>query len=583
MSEPVESPKPKRKNAPRAAAVVPPGYTEAPKRLSLEQASEWARGVPVLTVDMARQMIKEGQWPSNIPTNPDKTYPDFTSKGGWPAFLRAEKRVERWSYEKVKEWARGKGIKSGREWIGLATSKALPEGVPRHISRSYPLEFEEDKGWGGFFGTGKRRQKDIQKATFEEAGEWAREKGLATVVEWLAWMREHPGERPEHIPAAPASAYPDFIERGGWNAFLGTRALSGSSASERVIGQEIQVMISEKVEKGYRITLESGREKRFDLVIPEKKLVIEYDGWYFHRDHVERDLIQTAWLKRNGWTVIRIREHPLELLDPDWDMFVDKKKTYFSKCLAVMVHLEERGLLEMGSAEKYEEKGGLWTDIKNLTQWKSWEEASNWFKSQEIKDSGEWKKWQKENQRPDDIPACPEGVYQEWRERGGWGAFLGTGSKSPVDAREAYRKVGFEVTRNWFRSQGIKTFKEWLIWQKENDRPHHITSSPNKVFEKEFTDGGGWGGFFGVGNISNRTRSKNFFGYEDCQKWFQEKGFKRRSEWIRWSFENEKPVEIPAHPDMSFHDFKERGGWKEFLGISGLENKKRLSKRKKPC
>jgi hypothetical protein len=517
MSEPVESPKPKRKNAPRAKAVIPVGCTEAPKRLSLEQASAWVRSIPEITPPLIRQMIREGKWPSNIPTNPDKTYLGFMESGGWPAFLRGESRVERWSYEKIKEWARGKGIKSGNAWKAYSKIPGLPPGVPYSIEAIYKEDFERDRGWSGFLDVPLVLGKHRVICSFEEAGAWGREKGLTTVVEWLAWMREHPGERPEHIPAAPAMVYKDFIERGGWNAFLGTRALSGSSASERVIGQEIQVMISEKVEKGYGIALEDGREKRFDLVIPEKKLVIEYDGWYFHKDHVERDLLQTSWLKKNGWTVIRIREHPLDLLDARWDMFVDKKKTYFSKCLAVMVHLEERGLLEPGMAEKYEEKGGLWTDIANLTRWKTWEEASEWFQGQGIRSGGEWKKWQKENQRPDDVPACPNNAYEGWIERGGWSGFLGTGRLSAIEIRKTCMERGYEGTKVWFREQKISSYTMWRDWKKNNEKPVDIAGSPEKVFQEDFQKDGGWGGFLGTGAVSNFQKSR-MFGNGSCIK-----------------------------------------------------------------
>ncbi|MBP1053826.1 DUF559 domain-containing protein [Rhodococcus qingshengii] len=41
---------------------------------------------------------------------------------------------------------------------------------------------------------------------------------------------------------------------------------------------------------------------------PLTRVIVEYDGWYWHRDKAEKDLLKTRVLEKAGWTVIRIRE-----------------------------------------------------------------------------------------------------------------------------------------------------------------------------------------------------------------------------------------------------------------------------------
>ena len=52
-----------------------------------------------------------------------------------------------------------------------------------------------------------------------------------------------------------------------------------------------------------------------DIKLTEQKVVIEYDGAYWHNDKAIKDKRKTENLTKAGWTVIRVREFPLDLLD----------------------------------------------------------------------------------------------------------------------------------------------------------------------------------------------------------------------------------------------------------------------------
>ncbi len=51
-----------------------------------------------------------------------------------------------------------------------------------------------------------------------------------------------------------------------------------------------------------------------DIKLKSEKVIIEYDGSYWHLDKVEKDKIKTNNLRKNGWIVIRVREKPLKII-----------------------------------------------------------------------------------------------------------------------------------------------------------------------------------------------------------------------------------------------------------------------------
>lgn len=64
-----------------------------------------------------------------------------------------------------------------------------------------------------------------------------------------------------------------------------------------------------------------GREKiggrEADIVLPQLKLAIEYDGSYFHSEKIETDEKKRNHFYQNGYDVIRLRENPLPLSQND--------------------------------------------------------------------------------------------------------------------------------------------------------------------------------------------------------------------------------------------------------------------------
>lgn len=60
-----------------------------------------------------------------------------------------------------------------------------------------------------------------------------------------------------------------------------------------------------------RIAVTGRRPVKADIVIPSERIVVEFDGSYFHANKMLADRNQTAALESAGWTVLRVREEPL--------------------------------------------------------------------------------------------------------------------------------------------------------------------------------------------------------------------------------------------------------------------------------
>ena len=64
----------------------------------------------------------------------------------------------------------------------------------------------------------------------------------------------------------------------------------------------------------------NGESLSVDIILPDDRIIIEYDGYYYHKtlaDRHESDSRKTDSLKRAKWTVVRIREEGLQMIGID--------------------------------------------------------------------------------------------------------------------------------------------------------------------------------------------------------------------------------------------------------------------------
>lgn len=105
-----------------------------------------------------------------------------------------------------------------------------------------------------------------------------------------------------------------------WNALIAPRAEGVGCPKCSTIGvSERQVRLAfELAAAGLcvahehpPITVDGRRPIRADIVIPDQRVIVEYDGSYYHAKKGRADRVQTAALESAGWTVVRVRELPL--------------------------------------------------------------------------------------------------------------------------------------------------------------------------------------------------------------------------------------------------------------------------------
>ncbi|MEV5644077.1 Helicase associated domain protein [Streptomyces flaveolus] len=110
-----------------------------------------------------------------------------------------------------------------------------------------------------------------------------------------------------------------------------------------------------------RDAVHTGQVERIDMLVAADGLylVLEFDGSYFHGTEKSRntDIAKSRRLREAGWTVVRIREAPLDLLDPTFDVQVGFLAEPEAAAADILDHLAVLGLLAPATAEHYRALG----------------------------------------------------------------------------------------------------------------------------------------------------------------------------------------------------------------------------------
>ncbi len=106
------------------------------------------------------------------------------------------------------------------------------------------------------------------------------------------------------------------------------------------------------------ITVSGRRPVKADIVMPTLRLIVEYDGSYYHATKTRADRNQTAALEAAGWTVLRVRELPLPSLGGN-EVFVTSTETIKSLTRKVLQGLDAIGH-RAGRHSKYLADPEMW-------------------------------------------------------------------------------------------------------------------------------------------------------------------------------------------------------------------------------
>ena len=154
----------------------------------------------------------------------------------------------------------------------------------------------------------------------------------------------YPGVAAEWYQAKNGSLTPDDVTYGSnkkvwwrckkrghvWEAVISSRTVgkAGCAKCKKVHTSKVETYLRCELSSVFpdidpRNTLKIA-SRRVDVMIPSEKLVIEYDGGWWHEGQKSyaRDMRKTERLKARGWTVIRIREEGLKPIQSH-DLIVD--------------------------------------------------------------------------------------------------------------------------------------------------------------------------------------------------------------------------------------------------------------------
>jgi hypothetical protein len=190
------------------------------RNLRLKSGAEWL-------VFCKGDSVGKGKLPADIPASPQMVYAGkgWAGMGDWLGTGNVAPRLRKYrSFKKARAFARGLGLKTGKEWRlfskGLLPHKGkLPTDIPAAPQITY-----SNRGWAGvgdWLGTGAVAAQLRKYRSFKKARSFARGLRLKNGAEWRAFCNgslSKLGHLPDDIPRKPNDVYADngWISMGDW-------------------------------------------------------------------------------------------------------------------------------------------------------------------------------------------------------------------------------------------------------------------------------------------------------------------------------------------------------------------------------
>ena len=335
-----------------------------------------------------------------------------------------------------------------------------------------PSYLYKDKGWislGDFFGTYIIACANRVYLEFEEARVFVRKLKIKSIKEWRDYCKS--GERPNNIPATPDNIY----RNDGWISF-------GDWLGTGFVHKKIFLSFEEARVFVHSLKLKSNKEWREYCKLGKKP-----DNIPYHPERTYKD-----WKGWGDWL------GTMNVFKKDFISFEEARK--FVRKLKLRSHEEWRKYSKSDKKsnipatpnKSYKNKGwkgwGDWLGIGNLRPedrvYLSFKESRSFVRKLKLKSIKEWRDYCKSNKKPDNIPACPNGVYRGngWINFGDW---LGTGT---IATRNRVY-LSFRKAKEFVHTLGLKSQKEWFEYTKSDKKPDNIPSAVSRVYKDK-----GWKG-----------------------------------------------------------------------------------------
>ena len=137
--------------------------------------------------------------------------------------------------------------------------------------------------------------------------------------------------------------------------------LPGTSAQELQLKAELAAVLPVDIGRT-AVPDTNGTPVLVDIVIADSdthlQIIVEFDGSWWHGKPGDRqtDTAKTARLRQAGWIVIRVREHPLDLIGPELDVPVPLAARATDVAAKVLERLAALGLIQAEQALRYRQQ-----------------------------------------------------------------------------------------------------------------------------------------------------------------------------------------------------------------------------------
>jgi len=124
------------------------------------------------------------------------------------------------------------------------------------------------------------------------------------------------------------------------------------------------------------------------------------------------------------------------------------------------------------------------------------------------------------------------------------------------DLKQIY--LPYDQARDFVRKLGLKGQKEWIAYSKSKIKPKNIPSAPYQYYLE-------WNGYADWLGTS-RIRLTNFKPFEEAREFARTLNLKGIKEWTLFVQSEERPIDIPTHPDKYYGKTGEWTNWYDWLG-----------------
>jgi hypothetical protein len=182
--------------------------------LSFEEAREFVHKLKLKNTNEWKAYYRSGKLPDYIPLYPGEKYKNkgWNGIGDWLG-NKSNRFLNYIDFYEAREYARGLGFTSNKQWRELSQSEKKPNNIPASPSKVYKLKGW--KGWADFLGSkGSKPKKKVRP--FSDAKLFAQKEKVRSSKEWmnLSLLKI----LPKDLPSKPQNRYDEWK---GWADFLG--------------------------------------------------------------------------------------------------------------------------------------------------------------------------------------------------------------------------------------------------------------------------------------------------------------------------------------------------------------------------